>query len=121
MNLLEKIDKKVRNWLLDCFDVVDAGEHSSEITKLVGTIESMQEKCDEVTKVCKPAVDAIEKMQYVTVSIPATWAPWYEDEKFSRLLWDKLKADCITMCEDGDRKYASIAVMPKEALSDLSR
>ena len=115
MSLFEKIDNKVRNWLLDCFDVMDTWNDLVESTK------SVQEKCDETMKVCKTAMDAVDKIQYVTVSIPATWAPWYEDEKFSRLLWDKLKADCITMYEDGDRKYASIAVMPREALNDLSR
>lgn len=123
MSLLEKIDKKVKAWLLDCFDVVDAGEHFSDIAKLTETVKSIQKEYDEVMKVYKSATNAIEKIQaqYITVSIPVTWAPWYEDEKFSRLLWDKLKPDYITMYEDGDRKYAMAAVVPTGVINDLSR
>ena len=121
MSLFKRVNKKVRGWVLNHFNAVDADGYFRNLANAVESMKSMQEKCDELVRACRADIDTVKKIQHVTVSIPATWAPWYEDEKFSRLLWDKLKADYVMMHEDGDRKYASIAVIPKEALRDLSR
>ncbi len=119
MSLLDNVDKKVKSWLFDCFDVVDAGAHYNDMAEAAMAIKSMQKKYDETVEAYKGIIDTVNKIRCVTVSIPATWAPWYEDEKFSRLLWDNIKSDCIMTREDRKRKYASVAVVPKEVYDEL--
>lgn len=110
MSLFNKIDEKIKHWLLDCVDA------SEEYTEYKRKAEVFEEAYNKLSKESANLVRKYERMLHgscssITVAIPATMAPWYEDEKFSKLIWDELKSkDKVAFFEDNDKKYAGITV-----------
>lgn len=120
LGFFDKIDGAIRNWLCDCFGAVSREEYYAGMRKAYESAVSIADQCEKTVEICKTALDTVDKIQHVAVSIPSTRAPWYEDEEFSRLLWDKIKNDFVTMYEGKNKKYAIVAIIPKEVPDDLS-
>lgn len=123
MSLFDKIDEKIKHWLLDCVDASE--EYIKYMHKAAVYEEAYYKICKEAAKVCrsyeklKSAYE--EPFQVITAEIPSTTAPWYEDSEFSSALWSELKSkEVVVFSEDADKKYASIVVSSKEKVNDIS-
>ncbi len=91
------VNNAVRNWLLDCLDAVDG--------------ETYRRAIDEGKQWCKRTEHTERRIRAVTVAIPSTMAPWYEDEMFSRKLWDEIRDYGVATFETEDQKYATVCVL----------
>lgn len=118
MDIFDKIDSAIKGWLCDCFDVVDGSKYRKD---MIESLSAQKDKTEEITKILEKLVTVCDNTRRITVSIPSVIAPWYEDKKFSRLLWDELKDKYIAMEDDGDVKHASVIVMSEEGFNDLLR
>lgn len=123
MSLFDKIDGKIKRWLLDCVDA------SEEYTKYEHEAAAYIEAYKKLSKAASETCRSYEKLKrtyeasprIITVKIPSTTAPWYEDAEFSSALWSELKSkEVVAFSEDADKKYASIVVLSEEKVNDIS-
>lgn len=92
-----KVENANRNWLLDCLDAVDGEAYRQAVAE----------------SICwsKRTFDIERQLKPVIVAIPSTMAPWYEDELFSRKLWDEIRDCSVGTFETEDLKYATVCVL----------
>ncbi len=98
-----KAEKAIRNWLLDCLDAVD-GEAYRQVSYNSAVWH-------------KQVIDMTSRMRAITVSIPSTMAPWYEDEMFSRKIWDEMRTYGVKTFETSEEKWANVIVIATDDLN----
>lgn len=103
MSIFRKIENAIKNWLLDCFDAVDGEEYR----RAVYAGDCWNKRANDMTR----------RLRAVTVSIPSTMAPWYEDEMFSRKLWDEIRT-YVDTDENDDQKYATVYLLQMGCCDD---
>lgn len=105
MNVFEKMDERVKHWLMDCFDLVDGKVY--------------REVMQDFVSLAKEAKSVLSAVTVLHVGIPATTAPWYEDATFSEKVWGALKDKYVSIEDCGDKMVATIIVMDKDGVDDI--
>ena len=98
-----KAENAIRNWLLDCLDAVDGEAYRR--------VEYNYADCHN------QLVHITSRMRAITVSIPSTMAPWYEDEMFSRKIWDEMRTYGVKTFETSEEKWANVIVIATDELN----
>lgn len=97
-----KAESAIRNWLLDCLDAVDG--------------EAYRQVSYDCAVWHKHTIDMVSRMRSITVSIPSTVAPWYEDEMFSKKIWDRIRDCGVATFETSNDKWANVIVITTDEL-----
>ncbi len=96
------VNNAIRNWLLDCLNAVDR--------------EAFDRMEYRAANWHTQLLDMTSRMRAITVSIPSTMAPWYEDEMFSRKMWDEMRTCGVKTFETSDKKWANVIVIAADKL-----